>query len=774
MMRSRNGRGRSLSDAVSDTAILHEYATRWTFQAHPGQIPPKDQAWFCYLMRSGRGGGKTRAGAEWVLQRVRDGYRHIALIGQTAADVRDTMVELGPSSIMKIARPEERPIYEPSKRRLTFPNGAVATTFTGEEPDQLRGPAHDSVWADELCLAIGTLIETDRGAIPIERIKPGMRVWTRHGLKKVLHSWCSNPDAEVYQLETNDGRTLIGTWNHPIWVEEKGFTPMSLLSCRDILKVWDKRQLNQVSSGVVIDGGSMEDIIAIEKGDCFTEPYIKQSMEPFQKAWISTIKTKIKQITIFPIWLQSIGENILNNITRVGGIPENTKKSGKKFTKNGGMTASHGWQSAINAVYNLVLQPLIQMCDSVLHLVEQSFTGKIQNTCRNLPVNSVVRNSSQLHLMENNPCSVRDHVSAGILHNTTQGNENIKTASYVGSPFIRPIPGQYVVQKNVDISLNPIVQKVSRCIHKYPVFNLEIEGCHEYYANGILTHNCKFRYPQETWDNMEFGLRLGDNPQVFCTTTPRPIPIIKQLVKDPTTIDVRFSTMQNAENLSPLFLKRVMDKYSGTRLGRQELEGELLDDNPGALWQRDVIENLRVHTVPPLIRIVVGVDPAVTSGDESAETGIITTGLSAAGHIYVLHDASLRGTPNEWARSTVRSFHAYQGDRVIGEVNNGGDLVEVNLRTVDRDIPFQAVHASRGKQIRAEPVAALYEQGKVHHVGTFPMLEDQMVEWMPGEKSPDRMDALVWSIWAVAGLGEEEKYEELIVYDDQDYQISPI
>jgi phage terminase large subunit-like protein len=256
----------------------------------------------------------------------------------------------------------------------------------------------------------------------------------------------------------------------------------------------------------------------------------------------------------------------------------------------------------------------------------------------------------------------------------------------------------------------------------------------------------KFKYPQDTWDNMEMGLRLGDNPQVFCTPTPRPIPIIKQLVKDPTTLDVRFSTMQNAENLSPLFLKRVMDKYAGTRLGRQELEGELLDDNPFSLWQRDVIENLRVTSHPVLIRVVVGVDPAVSSGDESAETGIIGAGIAADGQVYVLDDASLHGSPLDWARSVVRSFHRHKADRVIGEVNNGGDLVEVNLRTVDRSIPFRAVHASRGKLIRAEPIAALYEQGKVHHVGTFPQLEDQMTEWVPGEKSPDRMDALVWAI----------------------------
>jgi len=395
------------SPSVSDDDVLREYVSRWTFKAHPGQIPPKDRQWSVYLMRSGRGGGKTRAGSEWVLQRVRDGYRSIALVGKTAADVRDTMIELGESSIMKVARPHERPLYEPSKRRLVFPTGAVAVAYNGDEPDQLRGPQHDSAWVDELA---------------------------------------------------------------------------------------------------------------------------------------------------------------------------------------------------------------------------------------------------------------------------------------------------------------------------------------------------KFRYPEECWDNLMFGLRLGPNPQAFVTTTPRPIPIIRKLIADKDTIDVRFSTFDNAENLSPIFLQRVRERYEGTRLGRQELYGEILDDNPGALWKRDVIENLRVREHPPLVRIIVAVDPAVTNKEDSDETGIVTAGIAASGHCYVLDDSSLQGSANQWAVAAVRAYHKWEADRIVGEVNNGGDLVEVNIRTVDPGVPYEAVTASRGKLIRAEPVSALYEQGKVHHVGTFPQLEDQMVEWVPGERSPDRMDALVWAI----------------------------
>jgi phage terminase large subunit-like protein len=283
----------------------------------------------------------------------------------------------------------------------------------------------------------------------------------------------------------------------------------------------------------------------------------------------------------------------------------------------------------------------------------------------------------------------------------------------------------------------------------------------------------KFKYPDDTWDNMEMGLRLGNNPQVFCTTTPRPIPIIKRLVKDPTTIDIQFSTSQNADNLSPLFLKRIQDKYAGTRLGRQELEGEILDDNPYALWQREIIENLRVQHCPQLLRVVIGVDPAVTAGKTSDDTGIVAAGIGADGHGYILGDHTIHGSPHDWAVEIVKAFNRYQADRVIGEVNNGGDLVEVNVRTVSPNIPFTAVHASRGKAIRAEPVASMYEQGRIHHFGTFPELEDQLCEWQPGDKSPDRMDALVWAVWELFDLGDEHITQEMIT-DDDVYEISPI
>lgn len=409
-------------------AILYDWRT-W---ARPNQLPPIGD-WFCWLLRSGRGFGKTRTGAEWVLSRVRDGFRRIALVGETAADVRDTMIELGDSSIMAIAPPWLRPQYQPSKRRLVWASGAIATAYAGDEPDQLRGPQNDSAWVDELA---------------------------------------------------------------------------------------------------------------------------------------------------------------------------------------------------------------------------------------------------------------------------------------------------------------------------------------------------KFRYPLQTWDNLEMGLRIGKRPQVVVTTTPRPIPIIKRILADPRTVDVQGHTQENARNLSPAFMQRIMQRYGGTRLGRQELAGEILEDNPGALWTHALIEAGRVVQMPDLVRVVVGVDPEATTGDTASETGIVVAGIGQDGHGYVLADATIQGTPDVWGKAAVSAFHQHRADRIVAEVNQGGDMVEFVLRTISPLLPITKVHAIRGKLTRAEPVSALYEQKRVHHVGFLPLLEDQMCEWVPGGKSPDRMDALVWALTELM-LPEEEPQQQTVVYYDP-VRVSPI
>ena len=262
-----------------------------------------------------------------------------------------------------------------------------------------------------------------------------------------------------------------------------------------------------------------------------------------------------------------------------------------------------------------------------------------------------------------------------------------------------------------------------------------------------------WRYP-EAWDNLQLGLRLGDNPQAVVTTTPKVTKLYKAVLADPATAKTGGSTYDNLGNLARSFINTIIRKYEGTRLGRQELLAQLLEDNPGALWTRVLVEKSRITKVPELRRIVVAIDPEGVSTQDSAETGIIAAGVGMCAckgieelHGFLLEDATLRATPLKWANQAIALFRKYQGDRIVAETNNGGEMVETTLRTIDARIPYRAIHASRGKQARAEPVASLYEQGKVHHVGTFAELEDQLCDWVPGEglPSPDRMDAMVWA-----------------------------
>lgn len=265
----------------------------------------------------------------------------------------------------------------------------------------------------------------------------------------------------------------------------------------------------------------------------------------------------------------------------------------------------------------------------------------------------------------------------------------------------------------------------------------------------------KWKKSEDVWDMLQFSLRLGDNPQQVVTTTPRNVGVLKRILGNASTVTTHAPTDANRAYLAESFLTEVAQRYGGTRLGRQELDGVLLDDVEGALWTTTMLEGCRVDRAPKLSRVVVAVDPAVTAGKASDECGIIVAGVVAEGEpgdwrTYVLEDATVKGGPLDWARAAIAAMDRHGAERLVAEVNQGGDLVESVIRQVDPLVPFRALRAGRGKGLRAEPVAALYEQGRVKHLRGLGALEDQMcqmtVRGFEGRGSPDRLDALVWAI----------------------------
>jgi phage terminase large subunit-like protein len=262
----------------------------------------------------------------------------------------------------------------------------------------------------------------------------------------------------------------------------------------------------------------------------------------------------------------------------------------------------------------------------------------------------------------------------------------------------------------------------------------------------------KWHYVEATFDMLQFGLRLGAHPRQLITTTPRPIPLLKRLLADARNAVTRAPTRVNAAYLSPGFLDEIAARYAGTRLGRQEIDGEIIEERADALWPRALIEAARVDDAPELARIVIGIDPPGSARAGADRCGIVAAGIAENGVVYVLEDASVQGmSPAGWASKAVALYRRLAADALIAEVNLGGDMVRAVLQQVDSSVAVKSVHATRGKWLRAEPVAAMYAQGKVKHVGAaLAALEDEMCDFgldgLTSGASPDRLDALVWAV----------------------------
>lgn len=653
----------------------------------------------------------------------------VAVIGPTAADARDTCVE-GESGLLRCLPPSCVQTWNRSLGEAILTNGTRYKLFSADEPERLRGPQHHRAWCDELaCLVPGTMIQTANGLLAIERVRPGMLVHTRQGLQPVIDAWQSSPSADVVRLRTSVGQTITGTAHHRIWTQNRGWIPLGSLLHGDILMGWEIQQ-NLVLHGVAVDGGSMGATTWIGGGAPCTalSTPLRTVLSRLTRKSITgtTTRRTIRSATLRRLLGQSISSSIG---PRVGLRSLGSSASFAQLSS--GLTESLTRKHASNA-QSSSSQPARGRVSAVVH-AKWLHGAAIR---RRFQLGHVISAGLRTSFIDRVFGSARRHAVTRVINDQQSHAPSVASHS-------KPMT---LVLQRADVSAEwPTVVSVERLSEQQPVYNISVAGPAEYFANGVLVHN-SWRYP-ETFDMLQFGLRLGDDPRIIATTTPRPIKLIRGLVAAPTTFITRGSTFDNAANLAPTALAQLRARYEGTRLGRQELEGAILDDNPGALWQRDRLDANRIWEVPALSRVVVAVDPSGGDGPENDEQGIIVAGKDAAGRGYVLGDYTCKLDPNGWGREVVKAFHSHQANYVVAEANYGGAMVQHVIKTVDPSVPVKMVTATRGKALRAEPVAALDAQGKISHVGSFPELEDELCVWDPEGKgaSPNRLDARVWA-----------------------------
>lgn len=678
------------------------------FVPQPHQVPPPGD-WYGWLMNAGRGSGKTRASSNYVIEHVKGPP---CLPGPTPHWIGIIAPTLGDAVTACVSGPSGIATHDPTAKLsggagglfVKWSNGSRAKLFGASSPEdveRLRAGGNT-------CLTANTLVSTTRGDIRITDVCVGDYVWTRNGIQRVLRAGQTGIRSTLLVV-TEQGRRLELTPDHELLVNGE-WCAAEFLKPGDTLATCDLTWFMMASAGI----NEKMATTPTRSEDYFTASCGNNTTAQSRAATISTtcstmIEPRQTSLDLKCSHIEITCESTLDVTTQVTHVP----------VKQRGKIASHVSWSASD--------------------VESRYS---QKQCHSSTAQAVITHAIK-------------RVSFPVAH---ARNGCVLCAEVGSQPPIAPQPEL----------VHDRVLHVSQGTRDVPVYDLLVEHDHEFFANGILVGNClvwaeelaAWRYLQECYEQMRFGLRTGPTPRWIASTTPKPKPLIKKLVKQtPHNVVVTHATTNDNPHLEQFIRDALFEEYADRDIGRQELYAAIMEQDEAALWRRDDLQQFRVVEAPPLAKISVGVDPSGGAGEQ----GIVVAGkhvfevMTSKGRQrkfegYVLDDRTCHLGPAGWGRRAVQAAIDWDADDIVVETNFGGQMAVVTIRDAAEalgvSIPVKEVTASRGKRVRAEPVAALSARGQWHHVGFFEQLEDQLCTWTEDlGYSPDRLDAMVWTPW---------------------------
>lgn len=750
------GMTRSEVAGASARALMDYIERPPGWNPRPHQIPPPGN-WYGWLLNAGRGAGKTRTCSQYIIDHVKgppclpgSTPHWIGIIAPTLGDAV-TACFSGPSGIGP-NDPTARLAGGLGGTVIKWNNGSQAKLFGASGPEDIERLRAGG----NTCVIAGTLVKTERGEVPIESVRVGDRVWTRNGLRRVLHTW-DNGVKPVWELVTAQGRVLTATADHLI-PTARGNIELQHLEPSDKITAWKTVSL----FGMEHDGSAQAQAITTADQLHCTEQCGSTHTDQFQTECTSTTKTITQKITT----------SVISACSPQVSMHFNTWKTAQALVGvRSRMAGSQSMRLLLNASF-------ADLRDGVAELVRHALAENLdawsnwlsaRNGLHEYSSNGCAKCAAINSLPPNVETLERALQSVG-LERLLGDEQNVMVSdeckNNASVPFVTH--NSKSIRTDHEELVQDHVLSVSETGKSRNVYDLTVEHDHEFFANGIIILNCAvwmeelaaWRHLDACYQQVRFGLRTGKTPRWVASTTPKPRPLIKKLVKQtPHNVVVTHATTHDNPYLEQTVRDELFADYEGTQIGRQELLAEVMEQDENALWRRDDVDLYRVKEAPELVRVTVGVDPSGGAGEQ----GIVVAGKHVIDEIvnsraqkrfegYVLADMTCHLGPAGWGRRAVQAAIDWEADDIVVETNYGGEMAVVTIRdaalAMGVTIPVKMVVATRGKRVRAEPVAALSTRGQWHHVGTFDALEDQLCTWTPElGYSPDRLDAMVWTAW---------------------------